>query len=602
MNHRPALLGLVLFVILAMAGCSGLPTTSGVRAGRAIDNHAAPTVGNIEYPGPSAGASQKDIVGGFLDATAGTNQNYERAREYLTKDADSSWAPRTVAVTTGSRDLMASGTNSITATAESDAALDAQGHLSESPDGTTTSADFGLTKVAGEWRISKLPADFGLWMNVDQFKRIYQPQEVYYAAATGHTLVPDTQWYTQTGLVSSLAAAVVRGAPSWMSGMTAAPLPKGSELTGSSVSIDNDGVASVNVSEEVLSATPSQRTALWASMLATLGQVSEVRRVVVLVGGARLQAPNLPESPTTPSDFGYTAVSGNPAQLVGRTSDTQLQWMDAGDAGVDLRDKNHSKDHPTLPTINHNWYRLAVSGDGKQVAAIDGANAVLGRWVNGRLSRIAGFGTDLVAPSFSSTRAGSGDSVDELWVAGRSTAKDGGASSAYGTLWVVDAELPVADAQPQPIDASWLRDKHIIAIRLSPDGERIAVAVRTAGGASQVYVAGVVRGKKGHAQALTKPLRVAPSVTDVRDVGWIDYVTLAVLCDDRDTGGIEPVSVPIGGLSTGLGDTAGGSYLVATGAGASSLYVGTDADTVLTRVGASWQKVPGVRAMIASGT
>ncbi|MFC6707841.1 GerMN domain-containing protein [Flexivirga alba] len=602
MTRRSALLGLVLLVILAMAGCSGLPTTSSVQAGAAIDNHAAPTVGNIEYPGPAAGASQKDIVGGFLDATAGTNQNYERAREYLTEAADHSWAPRTVAVTSGSRDLMASGTNSITATAESSAALDAQAHLTEEPDGATTTANFGLSKVKGEWRISKLPADFGLWMNVDQFKRIYQPQEVYYAAATGHTLVPDTQWYTQTGLVSSLAAAVVRGAPSWMQGMTFAALPKGSELTGSSVSIDNDGVASVNVSEEVLSATPNQRTALWASMLATLGQVSEVRRVVVLVGGARLQTPNLPNNPSTPSDVGYTAVSGNPAQLVGRTSQTQLQWMDTGDSGVDLRDKNHTKDLPALPVINHNWYRLAVSGDGKQVAAIDGANQVLGRWVDGHLSRIAGFGTDLVAPSFSTTRAASGDAVNELWVAGRSTSKDGGGKSAYGTLWVVDAELPVADAQPQPVDASWLRDKRITAIRLSPDGERIAVAVSGAGGSAQVYVAGVVRGKKGHAQSLTNPLRVAPSVTNVSDVGWIDYVTLAVLCQDHNTGIVQPVSVPIGGLSSGLGETPGGTHLVATGAGASSLYVETDADTVLTRVGASWQKVPGVIAMIASGT
>ena len=125
MSRRPALLGLILLVILAMAGCSGLPTTSDVRAGRAIDNHAAPTVGNIEYPGPAAGASQKDIVGGFLDATAGTNQNYERAREYLTRSADRSWSQRTVVVTTGSRDLMASGSDSITATADSDAVLDA---------------------------------------------------------------------------------------------------------------------------------------------------------------------------------------------------------------------------------------------------------------------------------------------------------------------------------------------------------------------------------------------------------------------------------------------------------------------------------------------
>ncbi|WP_446665401.1 LpqB family beta-propeller domain-containing protein [Flexivirga sp. B27] len=601
-TRRPALLALILMVVLAMAGCSGLPTSSSVHAGKAVDNHAAPTVGNIEYPGPTDGASQKDIVGGFLDATAGTNQNYDRAREYLTKDASRNWTPRTVAVTSGTRDLIVSDKNSVTATAESTAALDAGAHLTEEPDGATTTADFTLTKVDGQWRIAKLPSNFGLWMSVDQFKRIYQPQEVYYAASTGHTLVPDTQWYTQTGLVSSLAAAVIRGAPSWMHGMTLPSLPRGSELTGSSVSIDNDGVASVNVSGEVLSATPAQRTALWASMLATLGQVSEVRRVRLLVDGARLQAPGLPDAPSTPSDLGYTAVSGHPAQLVGRTNATRLEWMDNGGSGIDLRDPSRTKDLPTLPAVDHHWYRLAVSGDGKQVAAIDGADEVLGRWVGGHLSRISGFGTDLVAPSFSSTRGPSGDAVDELWVGGRSTPKDNTGKSANGTLWVLDAELPVADAQPQPIEAPWLRDKRITAVRTSPDGERIAVAVRTKGGAAQVYVAGVVRGKKGHAQSLTKPLRVAPSVTDVLDIGWIDYVTLAVLQQDDDGTTTGPLSVPIGGLSSSLGETPGGEQLVATGSGTSSLYVQTTADTVLTRVGASWQQVPGVIAIIASGT
>lgn len=600
--RRPTAFVLALLVTLVLAGCSGLPTSSGVRAGKAIDNHAAPTVGNIEYPGPTAGASQKDIVGGFLDATAGTNQNYDRAREYLTKAASDNWSPRTVEVTSGTRDLIASGTDSVTATAESTANLDAEAHLTEQPDGATTTAEFGLAKVNGEWRISKLPANFGLWMSVEQFKRIYQPQEVYYPAATGRTLVPDTQWYTQTGLVSSLAAAVVRGAPAWMNGMTLAPLPKGSQLTGPSVSIDNDGVASVNVSGEVLSATPAQRTALWASMLATLGQVSEVRRVMLLVDGARLQAPRLPDSPTAPSDLGYTAVNGNPAPLVGRASHTKLEWMDEADTRTDLRNPGRNKRLPQLPTIDRNWYRLAVSGDGKQVAAIDGANEVLGRWVDGHLSRISGFGTDLVAPSFSSTRAPTGGSVDELWVAGRSTPKDSSGKSANGTLWVVDAELPVADAQPQPVDASWLRDLRITAIRLSPDGERIAVAVRTSSGAAQVYVAGVVRGKRGHAQSLTKPLRVAPSVGHVLDVGWLDYATLAVLQQDHDGTGTSPLSVPIGGLSSSLGQTPGGQHLVATGSGASSLYVETSANTVLTRVGASWQRVPGVIAMIASGT
>lgn len=601
MKPRRALgAGLLAVAVLTAAGCSGLPTTSGVQAGQAIDNHAMPTVGNIEYPGPVAGASQKEIVSGFLDATAGTNQNYERAREYLTSAASSNWLPRSVVVTSGTRDLMVTGTDSVTATEGTAAVLDTSAHLTEQPGGTITSAEFDLAKVKGEWRISKLPAGFGLWMNVQQFKRIYQPQEVYYPAANGRTLVPDTQWYTQTGLVSSLAAAVVRGAPSWMSGMTLPALPPGSRLSGPSVSIDNNGVASVNVSDQVLSATPAQRTALWASMLATLGQVSEVRRVVVLVDGARLQSTDLPEAPASPADVGYTAVGGNPAPLAVRTSATHLQWADPDENGTELRGKGRAKTQPGLPVINQNWYRLAISGDGSQVAAIDGANSTLGRWVGGQLTKISGFGTDLVAPSFSSTRTAAGGTLNELWVAGSSVSKDSGGKSA-STIWVVDADLAVSDAQPQPVAASWLRGMQIRAVRVSPDGERIAVAAQNSSGVSRVYVAGIVRDKKGHAQSLSDPLLVAPNITDVLDVGWVDYVTLAVLSREG-VGPVQPIDVPIGGFSGSLGDAPGGARVVSAGGGANSLYVETDGGVVLTKVGATWQKVPGIIAIIASGT
>ena len=602
MRRARALLTLLLCaVVLPVAGCSGLPSSSGVQAGRAIDNHAVPT-GNIEYPPPVPGASQKQIVSGFLDATAGTNQNYARAREFLTAQASRTWQPSSVVVTSGTRDLMTSGHDAVTVTEGTVATLDTTAHLTEQPEGKITSAEFGLRKVGGQWRISKLPKSFGLWMNAQQFKRVYQPQEVYYPAANGHTLVPDTQWYTQTGLVSSLAAAVVRGAPTWMRPMTLSGLPRGSELVkGSSVSVDNNGVASVNLSDAVLSATPTQRTGLWASMLATLEQVSEVRRVVVLVDGARLQTTDLPDEPTSPSQLGYAAVSGNPVQLVARTSTSHLQWTDPDEAGTDLRSRSRSKTQPTLPVLNRNWYHLAVSGEGTQVAAIDGANSTLGRWVRGRLTKVSGFGTALVTPSFSSARTATGSPINELWVAGQSVAKDSDGTSTNGTVWVLDTDLPVAEAQPQPVGAPWLRGLKIRAVRVSPDGERIAIAAENAQGYARVYVAGIVRDKKGHAQSLTDPLRVAPSATDVLDVGWLDYVTLAVL--SREGGyRVQPVSVPIGGLSTSLGEAPGGEHLIATGAGANSMYVETSDGSVLTKVGATWQTIAGVVAIVASGT
>ncbi|WP_158607541.1 LpqB family beta-propeller domain-containing protein [Flexivirga caeni] len=593
--------GAISLAVLAAAGCSGLPTSSRVQAGQAIDNH-PPAVGNIEYPPPAPGASQGEIVEGFLDATGGANPNYDRAREYLTRAASADWQPHSAVVTLGTPDTLSTGPDTITATQTVTGLLDSSGHLTEQPAGTVKQAGFQLAKVNGQWRISSVPKGFGLWMNVVQFKRVYQPEEIYYPAANASTLVPDTRWYPQVGLVSSLAAAVLEGAPPWLRGMTLEPLPAGSRLTGSSVSIDNNGVATVNVSDKVLAATPEQRTGLWASMLATLTQVSDVRRVVVVVDGARLQSTDLPDAPSVPTDVGYTVVSGNPAQLIARTSPTTLQWTDPDESiGTDVREHNQFKTQPTLPTISRNWYRIAASADGSQLAAIDGANATLGRWVNGRQTQISGFGTGLVTPSFSSAKSLTGSTVNELWVAGESVPANRSGKADDATIWALDESLPLDDAQPQPVSAPWLRGMTIRAIRVSPDGERIAVVAQPPKGPTQVLVAAIVRDKKGHAQSLTTPLRVAASLTNVLDVGWVDYVTLAVLDSDYQNT-VQVTNVPIGGLSSSLGDAPGGQYLVASGGGASSIYVETVRGTVVTKVGATWQRVGGLTAVVAAGT
>ena len=589
-----------------VAGCSGLPRSSQVQRGAAIDDPVPAQSANYVPAGPSPGDSQKQIVAGFLDAGAGTSQNYERAREFLTSKASSSWRPRTVSIGEGTREPQSAGTNQVTVTAKRVALLSASGHLSQGIQATTDRAQFGLSKVNGQWRISSLPKDFGVWMYQQDFTRTYQPQTVYYPAATGHTLVPDTQWYTSTGLVSSLAAAVLRGPPTWMQGMTIKSLPTGSGLLVASVPVDSDGVATVDLTDQVLGATQAQRSGLWAAMIATLqtAQVGDVRQVVLEVDGSRLRTGARSTTPTSVDDLGYEVVTAGSSALIERTSDTRLSWTEqGGSSGQSNRILPSNSERAGLPTINHNWHQLAASSDGTQLAAVDGNDSTLGRWVGRKLTTVGGFGTDLVKPSFSTVRTASSSDVAELWVAGRSTSSAGAQRAGGGSaIWVIDTTLSVSTAQPQPVDVSWLGSRKILALKVAPEGTRVAIVAEDAEGHTSVYLSGIVRDSKGHARSLTKPLVVAAGLDHIRDVTWIDYLTLGVLGSSGDADSVRPWSEPIGQFGTDLGTATGAESIVATGVLSSSPYVVTNRNTVLSRVGAVWQPISGAKDLIAPGS
>ena len=51
---------------------------------------------------------------------------------------------------------------------------------------------FGLTKVGGEWRVELPAGGFGLWLDNDQFNRVFAKRFIYYVAPNDRDLVPDS--------------------------------------------------------------------------------------------------------------------------------------------------------------------------------------------------------------------------------------------------------------------------------------------------------------------------------------------------------------------------------------------------------------------------
>lgn len=591
-----------LVIVFALAGCAGLPSSSGVMARQPITDAPYLPPANVEFYGPQDGAGPVEIVKGFLRANGGTDEDFAVAREFLTNSASQKWAPSgRVEINQGERDFSLSvvSPNHIRLTATQSAELDSDGHLKLSPAPTRRTFDIFLTKVDGQWRISGLPADFGPYLSISDFRdRAYAPYVVYLAERRTKTLVPDQQWFPRTGITTALARAVLRGSPGWLaSSQGSAPdlnqLPAGTRLAVDAVPISADGVATVDLTGAVRQADPASRTALWAAMMATLNQVPTVHRVSLTVAGTRLDTTNLPSAPVTPADVGYTVAGSVDNGVITRVGQT-LHWSSDNWSGQVPSDSKQ----PRLPALTRNWYLLAGNGAGTQVAAISGDRASLGRWVGGSAEPfvVPIFGRQLTRPSF--------DFLDELWLAGLALSNAGPdrEASSGASVWVMDATTPVTTARPQAVSAPWLGTDQVLSLKVAIDGQRVAMVTRAQDGSTKLLVSFVIRDANGQATALARPVQVGQPVSSVTDVGWLDDVTLGAIGVIAGSGAPQVVEVPLSGFVNPLGAVPGASALITTGRGTGDLFVVTNTPGVLERIGGGWRTVPGASDVLAPGS
>lgn len=593
---RSLLALLALMLVGALGACSGLPASSPVQARASIAPEPDQVV-NVRPPGPAAGASARDIVRGFLRANAYATDDYSVAREFLTGGASVGWDPKKeLSINTGERDFVDSMTDArtVSVTARQTALVDSDGRLTDTAAPQARTGSFTMQKVDGQWRINALPKGFGAWISEDDFDVSYTAQRVYYAVPATKTLVADVRWFPLGGLATALARAVLRPAPAYLAPIVTAQMPQGTLLRVDSVPVDTaSGVATVDLTSAALGATPAQRTALWAQMLATLSLTRGVRSVVITVdGAARLETPSLPQNPTTPGDLGYTVVQVNRANLIGRSGD-RLRWFNPTANGAAA-----SGSSPVaLPSVAENWTQVAASADGQQVVGVSADGTTMSRWVRGVQYTRPVFGTHLTRPSFAS------HAPTEIWVAG--TPLTPSASTAGSAVWFVSATGPPQSAPPQPVDVPWLGSGTITALAVAADGNRIAMVVRSASGGTQLDLSSIVRDASGNPTALSTPLIVGNGLTDIRDVTWLDDSTVGVLGrDDASDGGVHAIQVPIGGLLEDLGQDPRQplAAIRGVGDGPSDVFLITTAQQVLIHEGATWSPISGLTGLVVPGT
>ena len=142
------------------------------------------------------------------------------------------------------------------------------------------------------------------------------------------------------------------------------------------------------------------------------------------------------------------------------------------------------------------------------------------------------------------------------------------------------------------VKAPWLQRTDVVAMRISRDGTRAAIAVRRAGRAN-VFLAGVIRDGQGRPESLTKPSGLMPGLTSVTDLAWIDENHLVVLGGTRADPAARPLVVQIGGTVTPAVRVVGADS-VAAGNGPLSILVGSPEGT-FARAGARWEPLSTAR-------
>ena len=578
------LAALLLTVSTALAACGGLPGTGPVVEGRALGEVLNEPV-RVVAVGPFDGASQEAVVRGFLRAGEDTDETHATGQAFLTPQSVDlwRWSSEDVVVYDGDLTVRRLGDDTVEVSADALARLTPDGRYVEQPPGTREKVTFGLTKVGGEWRVELPKSGFGLWLDNDQFNRVYVNRVVHYVTRTGRDLVPDSRWFPiGSRLATTLARAQLSAVPSHLAGAVATGVPAGTRLAVNAVPVSN-GRAQVNLSSEALSADPAGRAAMWAQLSKTLSQIASVSSVSLAVDSTQLELPGGVTTVSSAAELGYDVVPKtflDTAQL--RTGDALRRFdpryvPDTQDAKrPDLKPKDGD-----IARIPDTWRSLALSVDSKQVAAVSANGRDLSIWRATEQPRtVASFATSLIRPVY--------DSDGYLWIAGSDEQGD-------DRVFVLDSVSSDPDSAPKPISTPWLGDRRVKAIAVAADATRVLIVTTDrSGGDEQLGLSGIVRATNGEPQALAQPLRQAQSLTRIQDVTWLDPVGYAVLGQERKgdpmRAWLATIGAGVDGTRTGAARLGAvpGAVTITTVGGPRGIIIVTSDNRVLARAGSNW--------------
>lgn len=542
---------------LALAGCTASFPHSGDVHSVSPQRSASSTLGLAARP-PARDASAKQIVEGFLEAaSAGFDDNFLVARQYLGGDVARTWSPLgRVQVYTDehSPQLDTASNGAIKVSVGAVASLSDAGMYAQASADSTVSTQFSLMKNAdGQWRIVDL--EDGIFLPEHLFDEIYAAGPVYYLTRDKAGLVPDIRYFPRRTFVNQAVNALLAGPAPWLAPAVTTAIPGDTRLA-SSVEVSS-GAASVNLSSAVLSASPADQALMYAQISRTLSSLASVHSVTLLVEGASMgetaKAADLPIYP-----YEASQLSGIVQGHIGTFSS-----LSEGEQGASFE--------PVVPTpIDADAATLAVgySAEAPVYAAVGDSRKHL--WFATKDSAaIAYSGEDIAAPSI--------DTQDVVWFAD---------AARPGEVLTYSAGFGLRHLQ-----ASWLKGISVRGFAISREGAR-GVVWGVQQGATLAYMFSVVREDSGDPVAVSEPLHIAQGLALINDIAWIsstDLVVLGARSTSEElglfqvgaTGPVSAVTAPTGQLAQ-----------ITAGRDVTSVVVLSREGEVMSHNGGAWQHIP----------
>lgn len=528
---------------VALTGCVSIPDTGPVQLGLdSLDQFERGVQFNPN--GPSDDASPEEIVRGFVRAASSSEGDYEVAREFLTPVYADDWDPWLgVLVDDGAGQLVMSEDNVATLSLNVVANVDGRGKLTPAPPNRATNVMFELEQSGGQWRIASAPA--GIILDRSTFNAVWTPRSVFFLSGDNR-LVADTRWFVNRPTLSTQIVRELLGGPAevLLPALRTA-FPEGTKLLAESVPV-NEGTAIIDVSAEVFEADAAQMDLMKQQLAASLQSVSGVQRFVLQVNGAEIAS-------------GPVLVA-EPAIV----DQQQVTVLKNGEFGVAVSDEVTPIKGLSERVVALNPRAVSMASGGTTAAVLHPGGV---SWVSQNDTLLIDERPGALDPSL--------DPLGYVWVAhpnrpGEVNVTEPGGDSAVLTM-------------------PWLEDRAPVSVRVSLDGNRLAVLLKEQGGSS-VLVAGIVRNERGDPVGLSESASTQLWATGAPvDLDWIDESRFAVLTETGLLGGTRRVTIGVvGQFSVDSGSVAGG-VTISGGGSRALLRVLDDQARLYAPQGSGWQ-------------
>ncbi|MGE2728517.1 MtrAB system accessory lipoprotein LpqB [Mycolicibacterium vaccae] len=281
-------------VMVAVAGCAGVPTSSSPQAIGTVERPAPPSL-----PKPTPGMDPDVLLREFLKATADPSNRHLAARQFLTESASASWDDAGSALLIDNVVFVETRTPqrvSVTMKADILGSLSDMGVFETGEGALPDPGPIELVRTPDGWRIDRLPN--GVFLDWQQFQATYKRNTLYFADPTGKTVVPDPRYVAvsepdqlATELVSKLIAGPRPEMAKTVRNLLAPPLRLRGPVTradGGRAGVGR-GYGGARVDLENLSTTdPHSRQLLAAQIIWTLSRAGVNGPYVINADGAAL--------------------------------------------------------------------------------------------------------------------------------------------------------------------------------------------------------------------------------------------------------------------------------------------------------------------------